>query len=112
MMEMQTNPTPNRTPANAVNHRQELIPMPLRVATRQYERLDAARARTGLSIQEHARRALDLYLAVIEREAIDLGLMPERFGMPPVQPPPPAPVDQGAGRTRPRPAARPKVVKR
>lgn len=78
-MEMQTAPTKNRTPADAVNHRQELRPLPLRVATRQYERLDAARARTGLSIQEHARRALDLYLAVIEREAIDLGLMPERI---------------------------------
>lgn len=67
------------TPADVVNHRQDLRPLPLRVAKKQYERLDAARTRTGLSIQEHARRALDLYLAVIEREAIELGLMPERF---------------------------------
>ena len=66
------------TPADAVNHRQDLRPLPLRVAKKQYERLDAARTRTGISIQEHARRALDLYLGVIEREAIELGLMPER----------------------------------
>lgn len=85
-MEMQTAPSKNLTPANAVNHRQELRPMPLRVATKQYERLDQARARTGLSIQEHARRALDLYLAVIEREAIDLGLMPERANPAPQAP--------------------------
>jgi hypothetical protein len=85
-MEMQTPANDYRTPADAVNHRQELIPMPLRVPRKAYERLDAARARTGLSIQEHARRALDLYLAVIEREAIELGLMPERI--PPAQNPP------------------------
>ena len=80
-MDAQPNPTTKPaklTPADAVNHRQDLRPLPLRVAKKQYERLDAARARSGLSIQEHARRALDLYLGVIEREAIDLGLMPER----------------------------------
>jgi hypothetical protein len=72
----------HRTPANAVNNRQELRPLPLRVASSQYERLSAARNRTGISIQEHVRRSIDLYLGVIEREALDLGLMPER-----VQPP-------------------------
>ena len=30
-------------------------------------RLDAARVRTGISTQEHVRRAIDLYLSVIER---------------------------------------------
>lgn len=94
-MRMQTPANDYRTPADAANHRQELRPMPLRVPTKAYERLDAARARTGLSIQEHARRALDLYLAVIEREAIELGLMGERF--PPAEPPPAAPQPPVAG---------------
>lgn len=118
-MEMQTPANAYRTPADVANHRQELRPLPLRVAQKQYERLDAARARTGLSIQEHARRAMDLYLAVIEREAIELGLMPERF--PNVQNPPreAASADtQGvaANRTVDRPStksrSRPKVSKR
>jgi hypothetical protein len=68
----------HKTPANAVNARRELRPLPLRVATSQYERLSAARDRTGISIQEHVRRSIDLYLGIIEREAMDLGLMPER----------------------------------
>lgn len=68
----------HKTPANVVNNRHELRPLPLRVASSQYERLSAARDRTGISIQEHVRRSIDLYLGVIEREAMDLGLMPER----------------------------------
>jgi hypothetical protein len=75
----------HRTPANAVNNRQELRPLPLRVASSQYERLSAARNRTGISIQEHVRRSIDLYLGVIEREALDLGLMPERITHPQAQ---------------------------
>ena len=51
------------------------MPLPLRVANSQKDRLNAARTRTGISIQEHVRRSIDLYLAVIEREAIELGLM-------------------------------------
>ena len=70
---------PYLTPAKAPNNRLELRPLPLRVAHSQYERLDDARNRTGISIQEHVRRAIDLYLAAIEKEAIDLGLMPERI---------------------------------
>lgn len=64
-----------KTPANAPSARRELTPLPMRVAVGQKVRLDAARARTGISIQEHVRRAIDLYLGVIEREAIELGLM-------------------------------------
>jgi hypothetical protein len=67
--------TTKRIPENAVTYRRELKPLPLRVATSQYERLAAARNRTGISIQEHIRRSIDLYLAVIEREAIELGHM-------------------------------------
>jgi hypothetical protein len=67
--------TTKRIPENAVTYRRELKPLPLRVATSQYERLSQARNRTGISIQEHIRRSIDLYLAVIEREAIELGHM-------------------------------------
>ena len=113
-MQMQTPANDYRTPADAVNHRQELRPLPLRVAQKQYERLDAARARTGLSIQEHARRAMDLYLAVIEREAIELGLMPERFSNSPREVP--APAEQGLAPLEPTGAAvrkaRTRVAKR
>jgi hypothetical protein len=94
-------PKPHLTPADAVNNRQELRPLPLRVANAQYERLNAARMRTGISIQEHVRRGIDLYLAVIEREAIELGLMPDRnaptasvaksYNQPAAQAPRPAP---------------------
>lgn len=113
-MEMQTPANDYRTPADAVNHRQELRPLPLRVPQGAYERLDAARARTGLSIQEHARRAIDLYLAVIEREAIELGLMPERMGaVPPVRPPAAARPEQGVASLPPIPKVkRTRVAKR
>ena len=56
-------------------YRRELKPLPLRVAESQYTRLGAMRERTGISVQEHIRRAIDLYLAVTEKEAIELGLM-------------------------------------
>jgi hypothetical protein len=75
MTEMTEKP-PRLTPALAVNHRQEMKPLPLRVASAQYARLTKARDRTGISIQEHIRRAIDVYLASTEREAIELGLMP------------------------------------
>lgn len=92
------------TPAKAVNNRQELVPLPLRVARSQKDRLAEARDRTGISIQEHVRRSIDLYLGVIEREAIDLGLMPHRDVPLAAAPANAAPA--------PRPAAAPKVRKR
>jgi hypothetical protein len=46
----------------------ELRPLPTRITQLQYERLQGARDRDGLSIQEHIRRALDLYLAKIEKQ--------------------------------------------
>ena len=64
---------PRMTPSNVPNNRQEMKPLPIRVASRQYERLSSARDRTGISIQEHIRRAIDIYLVQIEREAIELG---------------------------------------
>jgi hypothetical protein len=67
-----------KTPANAPNNRQEMRPLPLRVARSQYDRLVNARDRTGISIQEHVRRGIDAYLATIEREAIELGHMPPK----------------------------------
>jgi len=56
------------------SYRRELKPLPLRVASSQYERLVALRDRTGISLQEHIRRGIDLYLAVTEKEAMELGL--------------------------------------
>lgn len=62
-------------PAAPNAYRRELKPLPLRVASSQYTRLTMLRDRTGISVQEHIRRAIDLYLAVTEKEAIELGLM-------------------------------------
>jgi len=67
--------TPHLTPANAVNERRDMTPLPMRVAKVQVVRLDEARTRTGISIQEHVRRAIDMYLDVIERQAMELGLL-------------------------------------
>ena len=70
-MDAQANPAPRkrRTPANAVDLRRDLIPLPMRVAALQKTRLDAVRTRTGIAVQEHVRRAIDLYLDVVEQEA-------------------------------------------
>lgn len=67
--------TQRMTPSNVPNNRQEMKPLPLRVASKQYERLCQARDRSGISIQEHIRRSIDIYLVQIEREAIELGQM-------------------------------------
>lgn len=40
----------------------------MRITQLQFERLRAARARDGLSIQEHVRRALDFYLGKAEKD--------------------------------------------
>jgi hypothetical protein len=63
------------TPANAPNERREMTPLPMRVAKVQIVRLVEARTRTGIAIQEHVRRAIDMYLDRIEREALELGLL-------------------------------------
>ena len=57
------------------SYRVALVPLPLRVATSQLQRLTEMRDRMGTSVQEHVRRAIDLYLAVSEREQIELGLL-------------------------------------
>jgi hypothetical protein len=72
-MDTQTNPKIRRTPAQAIDLRRDLIPLPMRVAALQKTRLDAARARTGIPVQEHVRRAIDLYLDVVEAEAKQRG---------------------------------------
>src|SRR5262245_12455998 len=55
-MQTQTAEKPiHLTPADAINNRKELRPLPLRVAHAQYDRLNAARDRSGISIQEHVR---------------------------------------------------------
>lgn len=64
------------TPAGVPNNRVALRPLPLRVTPLQYDRLVLARERTDLMVQEHVRRAIDLYLAMIEKEAMELGYMP------------------------------------
>jgi hypothetical protein len=44
-----------------------LRPLPLRITPRQFERLAEARTRDALAIQEHVRRAIDVYLDLIEK---------------------------------------------
>lgn len=55
--------TKPRTPAP---HRSDLRPLPMRITNLQFERLQSVRARDGLAIQEHVRRALDIYLAGVD----------------------------------------------
>lgn len=40
----------------------------MRITEMQFERLNAVRLRDGLGIQEHVRRALDIYLAGMEAQ--------------------------------------------
>jgi hypothetical protein len=40
----------------------------MRITERQYQRMQAHRSIDGLAIQEHVRRALDLYLDVLDRK--------------------------------------------
>ena len=47
-------------------HRSDLRPLPMRITNLQFERLQSVRARDGLAIQEHVRRALDIYLAGVD----------------------------------------------
>jgi hypothetical protein len=47
-------------------HRSDLRPLPMRITKLQFERLQGVRARDGLPIQEHVRRALDIYLAGVD----------------------------------------------
>lgn len=55
---------------NSNNSRKgELRPLPMRITQLQFERLDGARQRDGLAMQEHVRRALDYYLQMLDREA-------------------------------------------
>lgn len=49
-------------------HRSNLRPLPMRITEMQFERLNAVRLRDGLGIQEHVRRALDIYLAGMESQ--------------------------------------------
>lgn len=51
------------------NRKNEMRPLPMRITQLQFDRLDAARLRDGMAMQEHVRRALDLYLDKIERVA-------------------------------------------
>jgi hypothetical protein len=41
----------------------------MRITQLQFERLQNVRARDGLAIQEHVRRALDIYLAGVDAAA-------------------------------------------
>ena len=57
-----TNPSPTRSTPDI------LRPLPIRITQRQYDRLRAHRLIDSLAIQEHVRRALDLYLDVLDRK--------------------------------------------
>lgn len=111
-MNMEADQTPSASPekprrtrdpaqtADAASYRVEMLPLAMRVAVSQHTRLSSVRDRTGISIQEHVRRAIDLYLAVVEREAIELGHVPAV---------PSAPADHAESN---RPLTKPKVVRR
>jgi hypothetical protein len=47
----------------------KLKPLPLRLSTTQFERLVGLRARDGMAIQEHVRRAVDMYLDAQDKKA-------------------------------------------
>lgn len=47
-------------------HRSDLHPLPMRVSRLQIERLRDLRAKDGLSVQEHVRRSIDQYLAILD----------------------------------------------
>lgn len=78
---------------HATIHRSALKPLPLKVSHQQYEKLKQIRALDGLSIQEHIRRAIDIYL---EREHAP----PEQKPSQPVIVPIPAPVTRTKVRMR------------
>jgi hypothetical protein len=61
-----------------------LRPLPMRITQLQYERLVARRSIDHIAIQEHVRRALDVYLDGLDRKA--------RSVPPPAAPPSPATV--------------------
>lgn len=46
-----------------VVHRSNLRPLPMRITQLQFEKLQALRADDGIAVQEHVRRAIDMYLA-------------------------------------------------
>jgi hypothetical protein len=79
-----------------------LIPLPMRVAALQKSRLDQARTRTGIAVQEHVRRAIDLYLDVIEQEAKARGQLD-------VVIPPAVPKAKGKAKVTRIPIAKPKI---
>jgi len=63
--------------------RTELRPLPMRITQMQYDRLQRARDRDGLSIQEHVRRGLDIYLDGIEAKTAPKTVV----SVPPATPP-------------------------
>jgi hypothetical protein len=83
-------------------HRSDLRPLPMRITQLQFERLQNVRARDGLAIQEHVRRALDIYLA-----GVDAAAEPQATGAQPTAAKAPA----GVGPTNPVRSA-PKVTRR
>ena len=74
-----------------------LKPLTLRITARQADRLTAARGRDDLAIQEHVRRAIDMYLDAYEkRQAKEAALPPVSLADQPVAPPEPRAVKAGA----------------
>ena len=91
-------------------HKSELRPLPMRISQLQFERLQSARGRDGLAVQEHVRRALDFYLAKIERDADrarpqldDSGDSPVAAAVASIQAQPPTPLASPLPPRKPRP---------
>lgn len=93
--------------------RKQMRPIAMRLTGPQYEKLVRMRAADGLSLQEHARRAIDFYLAANESRAAGTALPP---GLPSTRKPVPAAgmEDRGAPHPATLPARRqrPKVERR
>jgi hypothetical protein len=74
-----------------------LKPLTLRITARQSDRLTAARGRDDLAIQEHVRRAIDMYLDAYEkRQAKEAADHPASPPVAPVAPAQPRAVKAGA----------------
>lgn len=58
MIQMNANKTPAPEP-----YRSALIPLPMRITQQQRDELERLRGQTGIPIQEHVRRALDMYIS-------------------------------------------------
>lgn len=61
-------------------YKSNLRTLPMRITEQQFERLHAAREKDGLMVQEHVRRALDIYLAGVVPDFVYTGRLERQPG--------------------------------